>query len=312
MSALSCNSVSRLLFDLERDNALSRSISYSQNFLKNPCLIAALLNQSEIGPLDVVYEIGPGKGIITEQLAQRCCRVIAVEKDRGLAELLRWRFAHLSNVTIIEGDFLRVQLPHSPYKVFANIPFNITTAIVTKLTSAHNPPDDAFLAMQREAVDKFLGIPSESLYAVLLKPWFAGNIVHSFRREDFMPNPRVDVVMLRLRKRGPPLISRADKQLFRDFVVYCFTIWRPTVASILKDIFTPRQLKHLSRAIHFDLSAPPSALTFEQWLQLFTSFKQFGNANARQALSGSERHLRKQQQGLQKIHRTCSRSKAIP
>ncbi len=278
-----------------------RSVAYAQNFLKSPCLIAALLDQSGIGSHDVVYEIGPGKGIITGQLAQRCRRVIAIEKDAVLASRLRQRFAHQHNVTIIEGDFLRFSLPGSPYKVFANIPFNITTAIVTKLTAASNPPEDMFLTMQREAAYKFLGMPRESLYAILLKPWFAGNIVHSFRREDFTPDPRVDVVMLRLRKRGPPLIRRADKQLFRDFVVYSFTTWRPTLASILKDIFTPRQLKYLSRTISFDSSATPSSLTFEQWLQLFLSFKQISNEQARQAISGSEQRLKKQQHGLQKM-----------
>jgi 23S rRNA (adenine-N6)-dimethyltransferase len=281
-----------------------RSIAYSQNFLKSPCLIATLLDQSGIGSHDVVYEIGPGKGIITGQLAQRCHRVIAIEKDAMLAEQLRRQFAHLSNLTIIEDDFLHVQLPGRPYKVFANIPFNITTAIVTKLTTAPNAPEDMFLVMQREAAYKFLGMPHESLYAVLLKPWFVGNIVHIFRREDFTPDPRVDVVMLRLRKRGPPLIRRADKQLYRDFVVYSFTAWRPTLVNILKDIFTPRQLKHLSRATGFDSSAPPSAVTFEQWLQLFTFFKQHAHEQAKQAISGSERRLKRQQNGLQKMHRT--------
>jgi 23S rRNA (adenine-N6)-dimethyltransferase len=283
-----------------------RSIAYSQNFLKSSCLIATLLDQSGIGSDDVVYEIGPGKGIITMQLAQRCHRVIAIEKDHSLAGQLRRKFAHPSNVTIIEGDFLRFSLPSSPYKVFSNIPFNITTAIVTQLTTAPNPPEDMFLVMQREAAYKFLGMPRESLYAVLLKPWFAGNLVHSFRREDFTPDPRVDVVMLRLRKRGPPLIRRADNQLFRDFVVYGFTTWRPTLASILKGIFTPRQIKHLGRAIGFDPSAPPSSVAFEQWLQLFTFFKQIGNEQAKQTIFGSEQRLKKQQNGLQKMHRTSS------
>jgi 23S rRNA (adenine-N6)-dimethyltransferase len=283
-----------------------RSIAYAQNFLKSPCLIAALLDQSGIGSQDIVYEIGPGKGIITAQLAGRCRRVIAVEKDRAMAERLRHRFAHMPNVTIVADDFLHVQLPRSPYKVFANIPFNITTAIMTKLTAAPNSPDDIFLTMQREAANKFLGFPRESLYAVLLKPWFAGSIVHSFRRENFAPDPRVDVVMLRLRKRGPPLISRADKQPFRDFVTYSFTAWRPTLASILKGIFTPRQIKHVSRSTGIDLSASPSEVPFEQWLQLYTSFKAYGSEQARQAISGSEHRLRKQQQGLEKIHRTRS------
>ncbi len=91
--------------------------------------------------------------------------------------------------------------------MFASIPFNITTAIVTRLTTASCPPDDTYLVVQREAANKFLGKPRESLYAVLLKPWFELDIVHLFRRSDFVPTPHVDVVMLRLRKRGPFIVS---------------------------------------------------------------------------------------------------------
>jgi len=74
--------------------------------------------------------------------------------------------------------FLDYRLPRKPYKVFANIPFNITTAIVIRLTMAQYPPEDAYLAMQKEAAEKFLGKPHESLYAVLLKPWFEVEMVH--------------------------------------------------------------------------------------------------------------------------------------
>ena len=112
-----------------------RSVLYSQNFLKNPCLIDQLLNRYNLMPEDTIYEIGPGKGIIIERLAQRCRQVIAIEKDPCLVELLHRRFAHVPNITIHEGDFLQFRLPISHYKVFASIPFNITTAIVTRLTT---------------------------------------------------------------------------------------------------------------------------------------------------------------------------------
>lgn len=281
-----------------------RSVYYSQNFLKNSCLIASLVAQSSISSCDIVYEIGPGKGAITRQLGQHSQHVIAIEKDPYLAKELRQTFAHAPNITIFEGDFLRFHLPCISYKVFANIPFNITAAIVTKLTSAPCPPEDTYLVMQKEAAYKFLGVPRQSLYAILLKPWFEGEIVHCFRRCDFVPDPRVDVVMLRLRKRGPPLIKHTDRQRFRDFVVYSFTAWQPTLSSVFKDIFTPQQLKHLSHNIGFSLHAPPSSLEFEQWLKLFDYFKQTGSNQAIQMISNSEKRLRQQQAGLQKLHRT--------
>jgi 23S rRNA (adenine-N6)-dimethyltransferase len=105
---------------------LRTSILYSQNYLKDTRLVDALIEKSSINGSDVVYEIGPGKGIITKQLARYCKKVMAVEKDPRLIELLMQKFAQKPGVTIREGDFLQYRLPCKPYKVFANIPFNIT------------------------------------------------------------------------------------------------------------------------------------------------------------------------------------------
>src|SRR5581483_2203499 len=124
-----------------------------------------------------------------------------------------------------------------------NVPFNITAEIVRRLTRAPRPPDDAYLAVQREAAEKFLGQPRESLCAVLLKPWFEPSLVYRFTRRDFIPAPQVEVVMLRLRKRGPPLLKPCEARLFRDFVIYLFTAWKPSLRAALSDLLSARQLK---------------------------------------------------------------------
>jgi 23S rRNA (adenine-N6)-dimethyltransferase len=281
-----------------------RSIQYAQNFLKSRSLVERLLDRCNIGPDDVVYEIGPGKGIITECLAQRCRKVIAVEKDPVLVHALRCRFTGIASIKIHEGDFLEYRLPHDHYKVFANIPFNITSAIVTRLTTIPVPPDDTYLIMQKEAAEKFLGKPHESLYSLLLKPCFELEILHRFKRSDFAPDPRVDVVMLRLCKRGPPLVSRADMSLFRDFVVYGFTTPQPSLRRSLKNVFTPRQFKLLSNSLNLDFDATPTSACFEQWLALFDCFKRFAHPQAIYTILGSEMRLRQRQARLEKIHRT--------
>lgn len=287
-------------------SSVHQSVLYSQNFLKDPCLVASLLHRLDIGSDDVVYEIGPGKGIITEQLALRYKQVVAIEKDPRLSALLLQKFADRPNVTIHSGDFLHYSLPRKPYKVFANIPFNITTAIVTRLTATEYPPEDAYLTMQKEAAEMFLGKPHELLRTILLKPWFEMEIIHRFKRQDFIPAPRVDVVMLRLRKRGPPLVHSADRQYFRDFVVHIFSNRQPKLGTTLKSIFTRQQLKYVKRELSFDLDVTPTSIPFEQWLNLFGYFKTLGNEWAMQVISGSEKCLIQQQTRLQKIHRTRS------
>ncbi len=280
-----------------------RSLRHSQNFLHSPRLVEFLLNIADIGPDDLVCEIGPGRGIITERLARRCRRVVAIEKDPALAAVLRGRFAGLPGIAVHQADFLDSPLPEEPHKVFASIPFNITAAIVTKLTTAPCAPDEACLIMQREAAEKFAGEPRESLGAVLLKPWFEPAIVYRFRRDDFAPAPRVDVVMLRLRKRGPPLLPAADRQRFRDFVTYGFTAHQT-----LRAAFAPLLGAHRWRRVAGDVGlAPaddPAAARFEQWLILFQLFKLFADARALEAVAGADARLRERQAGLRKLHRT--------
>ncbi len=282
----------------------STPLRYSQNFLRDPRLVERLLTLSSIGQEDLVYEIGPGKGLITDHLARRCRQVVAIEKDCVLAERLRHRYAADAHVAIHAGDFLEFPLPKQPYKVFASIPFVITHDIVTKLTSAANPPHDAYLIVQREAANKFCGMPRESLYAVLLKPWFEVDILYHFRRGDFMPIPHVDEVMLRLKKRGPPLITTNERRLFRDFAVYGFVTRQPTLDRILQGVFTHRQRQQAMTMFAIDLNATPSALAFPQWIQLFRYFMHVGSAEARQTINGSEQRLREHQARLHKIHRT--------
>src|SRR5579885_3399509 len=91
------------------------ALRHSQNFLTNPALIDRLLDASTIGPDDLVYEIGPGRGAITERLLRRCRRVIAVEKDPRLARQLAARFAGCPRLVLREGDVLSEPLPREPY-----------------------------------------------------------------------------------------------------------------------------------------------------------------------------------------------------
>jgi 23S rRNA (adenine-N6)-dimethyltransferase len=287
-----------------------RSIVLSQNFLRGGALVDRLLDRSTIGPDDLVFEIGPGKGRLTERLAMRCRRLVAVEKDPELAARLARRFADRPHVAIHAEDFLDFPLPRRPsdrYKVFASIPFNVTAAVVTKLVDASLPPDDSYLVVQREAALRFLGAPRESLSALLLKPWFEPALFHRFRRTDFDPVPGVDVVMMRLRKRGPPLVAAADAQLYRDFVVSAVTAWQPFLCSALSHVLGQRQSARLLRGVGVDVAASPTSVPFEHWLTLFERFRRDGGPEARKAVAGAEQHLRLTQRRLERVHRTRTR-----
>lgn len=235
----------------------------------------------------------------------------AIENDPGLAGVLRGRFARSGNVTIYQADFFDFPLPRADYKVFSNIPFNVTAQIVAKLTTAANPPLDSYLGVQREAAQRFIGEPRGTLWATLLKPWFDTTIVHRFRRSDFDPVPQVDVVMLRLRKRGPPLVRQHDARHYRDFVTYCFTARRPHLRATLEALFCRRSGRSIVVEVGIGAQDTPSILRFDQWLALFDALKATGN-EATALIAKAERRLRTQQRGLKKVHRTRATARTQP
>jgi hypothetical protein len=190
--------------------------------------------------------------------------------------------------------------------VFASIPFNATTAIISRLVRSARPPEDAYLMVQRDAAEHFVGRPRATLVAVLLMPWLEATIVHHFRRTDFLPAPRVDVVLLRLHKRGPPLVAREHTRLFRDFVVQVFTTRETTLTRGLARLTGMRGARRLTTGLGLDPRVTPSSLGPGQWLELFGAFATGAGLDAQRLVAGAERRLRTQQGRLRKVHRTRS------
>jgi 16S rRNA A1518/A1519 N6-dimethyltransferase RsmA/KsgA/DIM1 with predicted DNA glycosylase/AP lyase activity len=249
-------------------------IVLAQNFLRSSKLVRLLLDTSSIASSDIVYEIGPGRGIMTAQLARNARKVIAIEKDLILAQQLWTRFQDVDNVEIMADDFLMYHIPRKEYKIFANIPYNITAEIVRKILYMPPVPREAYLIMQKEAAQKFSGAPSENQFSILAKPLFELQIIRELRRTDFEPAPHVDSVLLRIKKRPWPLVQKEDISLYRSFIHYGFGRWKHSLKLIFKPIFTYPQWKHVARDLCFPLDATPSQLTFEQWLRLFECFRQ--------------------------------------
>ena len=114
-------------------------IEHSQNFLHSKKLVSELLDKTNLNDDDTVIEIGPGKGIITEELSKKCKRIIAIEYDNKLSASLKETFSEDSKIQIIEQDFLKYKLPNSgEYKICANIPFNLTADIMKKVLEFEN------------------------------------------------------------------------------------------------------------------------------------------------------------------------------
>jgi 23S rRNA (adenine-N6)-dimethyltransferase len=244
----------------------------SQNFLARPRLATALVNMSTIGQHDIVCEIGPGKGILTKELAERAKKVIAIEKDRDLYSYLTKKFAANTRIVLYHGDFLKFRIRESDYKIFANIPFHITSAIIRKITRAEHAPKESYLIMQKQAAEKLAGIGKTSRSSVLARARFRIKIIRSFKRTDFVPVPQKDIVMLYVEKRIFPLVDLKDMDTYKRFITRGFGAWKKNLKLSYKHVFTYPQWKRLAHDLGFPVQAAPSELSFDQWLGLFRFF----------------------------------------
>lgn len=284
-----------------------KQLSHSQNFIRDSKLVVKLIESSGINSNDIVYEIGAGKGIITWQLARYCAKVVAIEYDQRLFEKLNRVFQDKKNVKIIFADFLKIELPYKErYKVFSNIPFNLTADILFKLTSVSNPPEDSYLIIQEEVAKKYAGSPygEERFRSLILKPCFELTILYYFRRTDFSPVPKVSIVLFQIKKLEKPLIVAKEKRTYDDFIAYAFSQHGRNLKERMKKVFTNEQFRRQAQALKFSLSARPGELNFEQWLGLFRYFLQGVSLDKQGLIRGSYSQLISQQRKLDKIHRT--------
>lgn len=239
----------------------------SQHFLVNPRLVKRLVSAAQISPKDCVLEIGPGKGSITTELLNNAGVVIGVELDADLVKTLRSSLTD-HRLLLFQGDFLNFPLPVTPYKVFANPPFNFEGQIIRKLLDAELPPQSIHLVVIRDVARRWCGLPRSSLFSILYGPWFYFRITHTFSRTDFVPSPRIDSVMLNVKAREYPLIPFELKSRYQEFIRTGFS-GGARLRHNLRHLVSPTQFSILAQRCVFSPKAIPSALTLSQWVDLF-------------------------------------------
>lgn len=247
---------------------MKRLAHYSQHFLRSPQLVKELVGHTSLKSTDTVYDIGAGSGVITSILAERCNTVVAIESEPRTAEKLRSNMAKYHNVSVREQDFLSLELPTRPYKVFANIPFHLSSAILRKLTEANNPPTDSYLIVQKQFANKLLpdhdGFTSQ--LGMQIGPRFAVRVRKPLRRTDYWPHPNVDTVLLEVKHRDEPLVQTQDEPAYRSLIERSFSDPK-FFARVLTD------------TAMLPLGTKPSQLTLAQWLVLFQLLRQLKTRN---------------------------------
>lgn len=241
---------------------------FSQNFIKDPKLAYKLVDNSSVSKNDLVLEIGPGKGALTDPLLKKSQHVVAVEIDKNFHDVIKDRFQDYYNFTLYLGDILCYKLPSVPYKVFSNIPFSVEGEIVRYLIDAKNPPEDCYLVVMKELAERLSGVHKDNLFSITHKPWFDFEICHYFSRYDFIPSPSVDAVLLRFSKKHSPLLSWNEKEKFSEFVKQGFK-YGQAIYQNLKGVYKDDVLKNAVVKVAIGKKKKPTQVSLNQWIRLY-------------------------------------------
>lgn len=200
--------------------------SLGQNFLADPVYLRKIAEAADLSRDDLVLEIGPGTGNLTEQLLARAGRIVAVELDRRMVAHLHERFAGAGNLTLVQGDILSTALPEllhpwlgqfAAFKVAANLPYYLTSAILRMLLESPSRPSLAALTVQWEVAQRICALPGDmSLLAVAVQWYSVPRIITRIPAGAFVPAPKVDSAVLRLEMRPEPVAPiPSEDALFR-------------------------------------------------------------------------------------------------
>jgi 23S rRNA (adenine-N6)-dimethyltransferase len=264
-------------------------MNLSQNFIKSSQLVRQLLSVSSINSNDTVIEIGPGKGIITQELINIATQVITIEKDRDLIPFLQNKFSGVTNLKIINQDFLSWNFPIIPFKIFSNIPFSITAPILNKILKSKSKPTEIYLIIQLEAAQKYsLSCNLNNQDAILLAPFYDLEILGDIDRTAFTPKPQVDIVFTKFVLKQEVAIDSDVYQQFRDFIIFGFNQWKPNIFEIFKKIFSYDQFRKINHQLKIN-SLKPTQLNYSQWLSLFEIYSKFVSEDKKCLISGFEK-----------------------
>jgi len=200
--------------------------SLGQNFLKSKAIVREIAEAARISKKDTVLEIGPGKGILTEELLHRALRVIAVEKDSALVPLLKEKFKEeikKGNLKLIHGDIMdfsakKYGLKPGDYKVIANIPYYITGALFKKFLESDCRPSKIVFMIQKEVAKRIAAKDKkESVLSISVKIYGSPKYVKKVPAKLFSPAPKVDSAILLIDNiKSPFKTTKEEKDFFKN------------------------------------------------------------------------------------------------
>lgn len=249
---------------------------YGQHFLSDPAILNGIVDALSPTAGDTVVEIGPGHGSLTEILAARAGRLVAVEIDKLLADHLRTRYASRPNVEIVEGDVLEADLnalAGDDFLLIGNVPYYITTPIIFKALEPPIPRRSVFL-VQREVAERMAADADTESYGALtvnLAVVAKVEIVAGVPARAFKPPPKVDSSVIRLTPLAEPLVPLESRRAFRTFIQAVFGQRRKQLHRVLRTVagLSAEDSAAILERVGIDQAARPEVISPERFARLF-------------------------------------------
>ena len=259
--------------------------SLGQNFLISEQVVNEIVESSKIDKEDLVIEIGPGLGTLTKYLLEKAGKVIGIELDKKMVEILQDRFKLYNNFELYQQDVLKIDLKHlikkekentniKKVKIVANLPYYITTPIIMKLLEEKLDLESITVMIQKEVADRLIAIPGEKetgaiTYAVYY--YAIAEAILEVSKESFIPEPEVTSKVIKLNIRKEPPIEVQDKELMFKIIKSAFMQRRKTLINALNNakIFQNKEEgNQILESLKLDESVRAEKLTLENFADI--------------------------------------------
>jgi len=251
--------------------------SLGQNFLKSLPALNMMCEQGDIKSFDTIVEIGPGKGALTQKLLEKSNRVIAIEKDRDLVDILKEKFPEeIKNkkLEIVEGDCLDFKpedhIKTGTYKIIANIPYNITGAILKKFLSGDMKPERMILLVQKEVAQRIVASDKkESILSLSVKAYGTPKYVMKVAKRFFSPSPKVDSAIIAITGiSNNNLNTKEEENRFFEVIKAAFAHKRKVLRKNLEELSSIEKIDSVFDELNIDTKIRAEDLPFFVWMKI--------------------------------------------
>jgi len=265
---------------LLRALGLSARKGLSQSFLTDSYVVKDILAAAELAPEDEVLEVGPGLGVMTRELVKVVRRVVAVELDQKLAELLPTLVPAPERLEVVNADILEFDLASAfpgPYKVVANLPYHISSPLLRKLLTSEKKPTLLVIMVQKEVAERMVAkLGSTSLLSIMVQLYSRASLVREVPAAAFFPAPQVDSAVVKLEVYEQLPYGVDDPEAVLKVVAAGFSRRRKQIHNALSDSlwFPPGGVYEVLERAGIDPARRAQTLSLEEWATLYRTYQE--------------------------------------